>query len=164
MATPNNQLMVVPQRRSGKSEAVLRDVAKLLQEYPDMNVHIYAQNAEQAVQELPGDVQNRASCTVPLPLSNVEKLRNALRPLVRKWVAERPIAIRIPIFLHRFPILKNTPLLSKAIIPLLGEYNPEYFDSGNRGVPDMSLIMIDEWEFVPHDFTIKLVKSIVKTQ
>lgn len=62
MDPSNMQLMVIPQRRSGKSEAVLQDMGKLLQEHRELSVQ--AQNAEQAVQQLPEDVQ---TYIIPFP-------------------------------------------------------------------------------------------------
>jgi hypothetical protein len=159
MNPSNMQLMVIPQRRSGKSEAVLQDIGKLLQDHPDLRVHIHAQNAEELAQELPEDVGHRV---FPRPdFSTVEELRESLRPIVLQWIAQRPTEIRIPAFLRRFPDLDYTPLMSKALQQLLAEWNPEYFDSGNRGV-DTSLIWVDEWDYVPHDFIMKSIKPLTK--
>ncbi len=151
-------MQVIPQRRSGKSEAVLQDMGKLLQEHPELSVRIEAQNAAELAQELPEDVGHRV---FPRPdFSAVEELRESLRPIVRLWIAERPNEITIPAFLYRFPDLKDIPLLSKALQPLLAEYNSEYFDSGNRGKPNNTLIWVDKIDFVPHGFITELIQSI----
>lgn len=144
--------MVIPQRRISKTEATLQIMGKLLQDHPELQAHIYAQNADQLKQTLPTDVQSRVSVDAPPKLSPAEELSASLRPLVCKWIAERPVEIRLGAFFQRFPEIPDTFLTEKVLMPMLAEYNPEYRGSW----------IVDEWDYVPHDLIMKLIKPIEK--
>ena len=161
MATPNDQLTVVPQRRSGKTEASMKLTEKLLREHPQLHVECVGLAATEMVEKLPEDLQVRAFPTAPRTRTVVDELQDELYPPVRDWVAEKPGEVTIPAFFQRFPEFENTPLLQQALIPILGQYNPAYFSSGKRWMSE-ELIMVDEVQFVPPDVIQKLIKSIAK--
>jgi hypothetical protein len=66
---------------------------------------------------------------------------------VRKWIAERPVKIRLGAFFQRFPEIPDTFLTEKVLMPMLAEHNPEY-----RGGWEI------EWNYVPHDFIMKSIR------
>jgi len=156
MATPNDQLTVVPQRRSGKTEASMKLTEKLLREHPQLHVECVGLAATEMVEKLPEDLQVRAFPTAPRTRTVVDELQDELYPPVRDWVAEKPGEVTIPAFFQRFPEFENTPLLQQALIPILGQYNPAYFSSGKRWMSE-ELIMVDEVQFVPPDAVEKLI-------